>query len=865
MVSPTATYRVQFRPEFPFSSCASLAGYFRKLGISHIYASPILTARKGSSHGYDVVRYDEINPALGGAAGFEKMAAHLRDHGIGIILDIVPNHMAVGGDDNPLWLDVLRHGRSSRHADWFDIDFDTPDPILNGRLHAPFLGEPLPTALEGGQVRLSRLTTNNAGFAFTYGEHVFPVRPEDTAFVEEKGLAALNQPDQLAVLLARQHYVLDWWKNAGDRINWRRFFDITQLAAMRMDVPAAFAAAHDVALALYENGIVDGLRVDHVDGLRDPRQYCRQLRQELDARRARRPSGTEQERAGHERAWLLVEKILAPDEVIPKDWKVDGSTGYDFMDEVSALMHEPMAGLALSRNWAEVSGRARSFHDEEVAARREILDLSFHCQRERLIDAVQELAQEALQRNGVTRPAMRRALTQVLSRMRAYRGYAQNAADAPDARIDAAFEAALDSGTAERTALELIRAALGPGGGDRADLSLALARFNQLSAPLAAKAVEDTAFYRFGRLLSRNDVGFDASRLALDVNDFHGHMVRRAQTIPGSMLTTATHDHKRGEDVRARIAVLSQMPDTWIAASRRWQAIHGRLGADLPPPSEIHMFHQMLVGAWPLDLAADDMTGLGAFGQRLAAWWIKALREAKLRSSWNEPRPDIEDAVAAFVNHALDPAQSGAFLDEVSTFVDMIARPAAADGLVQKALCFLCPGVPDIYQGTELWDFSLVDPDNRRPVDFGARRDALDDDLPIERLLPAWRDGRVKLTMMRRLASLRSALPEVFRAGSYTPLHVTGQRKAHVVAFVRQQAGQHVIVVAARAAADGINAGSALCPVPGWWGDTHVSLPEGAPSVQPALSGGRLVGGRLPMEDALTGLPLAVWASPPSG
>lgn len=854
---PRATYRLQFHKGFPFSAGRDLAGYLAELGVSHVYSSPILTARAGSQHGYDVVRYDAVNPELGGEEGFREMAAALRQHGIGIILDIVPNHVAVGGADNPMWLDLLQYGRASAYASWFDVDFDTRDPGLAGKVHAPFLGEPYRDVLAAGGFAL--IAREEGGYAVAYGEHLFPIRPEDEAEIAAAGVESYGDAGRLDALIAKQNYLLDWWRNAGDRINWRRFFDITQLAAIRMEEPAAFTAKHALALRLYEEGVIDGLRIDHVDGLGDPAGYCRKLRSELDARQGQRPAG-----GGQGRAWLVIEKILASGEHIPADWDVDGSTGYDFMDQISALQHRADAAAPLSAHWAMISGRSRDFHGEEEIARHEILSHSFDGQRERLIDALEQAGAEHRDGGGITRAALRRAVTSLIVQMRAYRSYATGQDDGVGAgeRIQAALDGALAAPLSDPPALRLIASVIAGEGeeGLRPSRVAAIRRFNQLTAPLAAKAVEDTAFYRYGRLLSRNDVGFDAGVLGLDADAFHALMQARAAHLPRSQMATATHDHKRGEDVRARLAVISEMPQAWIDASERWSALNAGVRPAGFDRADEYMIYQVIVGAWPFGLAAGDAAGLEAFATRLAAWSQKALREGKLRSGWASPNEAYEAKAEALIYAALTPSRSEGFLADASTFVARIARPGALNGLVQTALRCLAPGLPDTYQGTEFWDFSLVDPDNRRPVDFGARRIALAQRLTLDLLVESWRDGRIKQTMLRKLLGLRQAEPELFVKGSYEPLAVIGERAENAMAFLRRSGGRAVLVVLARCCAGGMAGGDALVPDQAWWGDTRVTLPDGGAGWDAVIGPELAATGELMLADALPVVPVGVWS-----
>ncbi|PTM39462.1 malto-oligosyltrehalose synthase [Bosea sp. 124] len=849
-----ATYRLQFHKRFPFSAGRDLAAYLANLGISHVYASPILTARAGSTHGYDVVDYDRINPELGGEEGFTVMAAALRSQGIGIILDIVPNHMAVGGADNRLWLDLLKHGRGSIYASWFDVDFDCPDPGIAGKVHAPFLGEPYRAVLNSGALSLA---IQDGGYAVVYGEHVFPIRPEDQADIAAVGIEAFRDMAALDALLSRQNFVLDWWRNAGDRINWRRFFDITQLAAVRMEEPEAFAAKHAVALRLYRDGLIDGLRIDHVDGLSDPAGYCHELRRHLDTLQRQRPAGFRESRA-----WLFVEKILASGEHIPREWDVDGSTGYDFMDQVSALQHQSAASAALSAHWAVLSGRPRDFHGEEELARQEILSHSFDGQRERLVDALEQAGAGHRDGEGLTRAALRRAATSLIAKLRAYRSYATGRDDGVGAgeHVQAALRAALAAPLSDPPALRFVASVIvGEGEEARRPARItAIRRFNQLAAPLAAKAVEDTAFYRYGRLLSRNDVGFNAAMLGIEADTFHELMGQRAELAPRAMLATATHDHKRGEDLRARLAVLSEMPQDWIAATGRWRGLADAIRPEILDPADEYMFQQMLVGAWPLCLGPADAAGLDHFAGRIGDWCRKALREAKLRSGWAAPNLAYEDAVLRFVADALNPARSAALLHDVALFVARIQRTGALNGLVQLALRCTAPGVPDIYQGTEYWDFSLVDPDNRQPVDFATRKIALAQHLSLDMLVENWRDGRIKQALLSKLLRLRQSEPALFAKGKYQPLQVTGERAGHAIGFLRQLGKTALLVVAARCCAEGMALSDGLVPNADWWGNTRVIVPAGLRPVD-ALIGPELGLGEFVLRDALSFVPVGVW------
>jgi len=714
-----ATYRMQFHKDFTFADAAALAPYLAALGISHLYSSPILTARAGSLHGYDVVDHARINPELGGEDGFRALAAALREHEIGIVLDIVPNHMAVGGADNPCWLDLLENGRDSVFANMFDIDWEPAQANLRDKVLVPLLGSKPRDAIDAGDIALIR-DEKLGKYAFAYRDHRFPLRKEDYAEVEAD-LTAANAPERMRALLDRQNFRLAFWRDAGERINWRRFFDITELAALRVEDDAVFEIIHATVFRLYAEGLIDGLRIDHVDGLADPKAYCLKLRARLEALNV--------QRARKDAPYIVVEKILAADERLPDDWSVAGTTGYDFMNQVSALQHNGANAERFAALWSQISGRSEAFDTEERLARREVLESAFANQLRATAAAFQRLAPKIVQE------AFEGALEDLIERFRAYRTYPGT----PSPQFDTAYERA----RAERPsrALDMIADVMRSQSDDARDPAR---RFNQLAAPIAAKAVEDTAFYRYGRLLSRNDVGFSPENFSLAPEAFLSKAMDRD---PRAMLATATHDHKRGEDVRARLAALSEIPELWKPEVQSWFALNAPLRPANVKAGDEYMLYQTLVGAWPLDV------------ERVLAWREKSLREAKLETSWFAPDVEFEKANAVFVRAILDPAQG--FVVRLQAFVDQLAPAGVCNSLVQCALRLTLPGVPDLYQGAELWDFSLVDPDNRRPVDYSMRMGMLDAGLDLK----DWRLGSAKLALIQRLLTLRRERPDIFEAG----------------------------------------------------------------------------------------------------
>jgi malto-oligosyltrehalose synthase len=775
-VTPRATLRLQFHKEFTFADAEALVPYLAALGISHLYASPIMTARPGSLHGYDVTDPTQVNPELGGEAGLRRLVDALRREQLGLIVDIVPNHMAATLE-NPWWADVLRHGRDSRYARFFDIDWESPG--LQGRVFLPWLSKP---------------------------------RHE----VEPGEIGKLGLPEPGA-------YRLGWWRTAGDRINWRRFFNINDLVCLRMEIPDAFEAVHATIARLYADGLLDGLRIDHIDGLADPAGYCHRLRRRLDPKQPARP-------------YLVVEKILMHGETLPADWDCDGTTGYDFMDEVSALQHDPAARPILDEAWARLTGRPADFSTEEIAARREILARHFSAPLEACVRAFDRRSKSDPAGADVSRPALRRVLTEMLVNFPIYRGYG-TAHDAPF--VQQAADAARASGVpGDHWLVDVLKHWLAePGDASR--------RFHQLSAPLAAKAVEDTAFYRYGPLLSRNDVGFDAGRFGWPAEAFHAVMQRRAAERPHALLATATHDHKRGEDVRARLAVLSERPERWNERLARWLEQAEPLRSDgLPSTADIAMLLQTIVGAWPIDLSLEDDTGRAAFVQRLQRWQQKAVREAKLESGWSTPDPIYERAARTLLHRLLIDLAGVHLRGELFAFVQEIAPAGVINSLAQTLLRLTVPGVPDLYQGTDLWDFSLVDPDNRRPIDFARRQKLLG--------IATARDGAIKQALIVQTLALRKAMPELFAQGSYEPVAAEGPLANHVVAFLRRHDSDAIIVVVPRLPTGLESKGLAT---------TSLTLPTGLQLFSALDACGRPVGVHAALQQIWRHLPVALFST----
>ena len=926
---PRATARLQLHKGFTFDDAAAVVPYLAEMGISHVYTSPILTARPGSTHGYDIVDHSALNPEFGGEPAFRRMVSVIRAHDMGLIVDIVPNHMGVGGADNAWWLDVLEWGRSSPYAGFFDIDWLPPDHALQNRIQAPFLGGPYGTCLDAGEITLG-FDSQSGRLAAIYGEHVFPITPPsyETVFGDlvgtfsaalspgstksvgraaagamqaslaeqartPEGLAAIDHalarfnpqhPEsrgRLHRLLDRQHFRLVWWRAAADELNWRRFFDVTSLAGLRAELPAVFDATHALILDLYASGLIDGVRIDHIDGLADPRGYCRKLRRRMETAGRRRPAS-----APPGPPYIVVEKILAGHERLPTEWMTDGTTGYDFMDQVSAVLHNSDGERALTELWAEISGSDTSYEEEERLARRVILRDALASELNGTAAALLRVARVDLATRDYTLTAIRRALTEVLVHFPVYRLYA-GLAGRP--KMDDNVLAWAMAGArrtmraADHPLLDQIDMWLGaessrnvPPGVRRRERLRAIVRFEQLSSPVAAKSMEDTAFYRYGRLLSRNEVGSSPAQFSRSIASFHAAANDRQQKFPHAMLAVATHDHKRGADVRARLAVLSEVPEEWAQAVRRWSRLNAPLRRELdggaaPEPGVELMLYQMLVGAWPADLASTDADGVNAFAERIATWQQKALREAKHRTAWVAPDEAYEAACRDFIFKLLDPARSARVVDELAGFAARIGPAGAINGLTQSLLHMTAPGVPDLYQGTERWDFSLVDPDNRTPVDYETRHTGVAKaEMAVSEQLKDWHSGQIKQTLIMRSLRFRQMYPAFFADGLYMPISVEGPAAAHVLAFARftklpasrQDASPAMVaIVAVTLHAATLAPDCRTLTVPSeLWAGTELVLPSrwGPMGWQDVLTGRRHdAGGRIKVETLFSQLPVA--------
>lgn len=882
-IKPRATARLQFHAGFTLDDATALVNYFADLGVSHIYASPLTRSRPGSLHGYDVIDPSVINPELGGEAALESLVRALRERQMGLILDIVPNHMAVS-DANPWWRSVLEWGISSPYADYFDIRWHSRNPLLDGRLLAPFLGRDYAQVLHDGELKLN-FDALSGTFSVAYFDNHFPLTPPSYSdILHSSDDARLNQlavrfaalegyrhaPDRagelctelahlcgssanldlvhqamaafepnegrsdgrMHELLERQHYRLANWRTAADEINWRRFFDINELVCLRIESHEVFEAAHAKIFDLVGRGLIDGLRIDHVDGLADPRGYCRKLRRRIDTLTSHATQGS--------RFPIYVEKILGDGEVLAEDWDTDGTTGYEFMNQISLQQHEAEGAAPLQRLWASETGRTTDFLQEAYDARRLVLTHSLAADFESVAQGLMGLARSNIKTRDLTLNGIRRVLLELIANYTVYRTYAASCGRSEQDRKyfqQAMLAASNRLPPADRAILEHLDRWLGgeklkevPPGSERRLRQRVLRRFHQLTSPTAAKAVEDTAFYRYGVLLSRNDVGFDPQHFCAPIVEFHRANVIRGLDYPLSLLTTATHDHKRGEDTRARMAVISERAAWYIDKVRHWQQLAAPLrsvlaGISAPSPADELMLYQTLLASWPLGLASADHDGLQAYYDRLVGWQQKALREAKLISSWNAPDSAYERACRKFLCALLLNPEHQMLRSEIAEAAGTLAPAGALNSLAQCMLRLTVPGVPDLYQGAEFWDYSLVDPDNRRPVDYAARQSALKDQPPVGQLLDNWRDGRIKQWLIAEVLNWRREHPAVFRQGNYQPLETSGDQAGKLCAFAREYEGQAIIVVVPLRVAPLLgDTPQPLVPAERW-GNTRVVLP----------------------------------------
>ncbi|HXF59976.1 MAG TPA: malto-oligosyltrehalose synthase, partial [Caldilineaceae bacterium] len=1018
---PCATYRLQFNGAFTFEDATAIVAYLDALGISDLYASPIFVARAGSTHGYDVCDPTQLNPTLGGEAAFERLVAALHERNMGLLLDIVPNHMGINDPCNAWWWDVLENGPSSPYASFFDIQWHPVKPELENRVLLPVLGDQYGIVLESRQLQL---VYTDGAFQIAYFDHRFPVAPGsyrlilrhtlERLYIQEgegrspaakpsdavlelesiltalgylpsrtetdpkrvaertrekeiikRRLAALYAGDEtfraaldatvadyngregdprsmdlLDELVEAQTYRLAFWRVAGEEINYRRFFDINDLAAIRVEDPQIFDATHALIFRLLQEGKANSLRIDHPDGLYDPPTYFRRLQERYLQNALKALTGADegaiqeavnaylasQRQQGQHGIWplyVVAEKILSEDEPLPLDWAVYGTTGYDFLAATNALMVVQANRRAFDRIY-------RRFTDEEMDMAALTVATKMLIMREALASEISALSYE-LERIGernrhyrdFTLSGLLTALREVIASLSVYRTYINPEEGRVSPRDRKVVQAAVRAAKRRRPGIDvslfayledtlLLRNLDQFGPEERARLITWIMRFQQLTGPVMAKGVEDTAFYRYYRLASLNEVGASPAVFGISVEDYHEENRRRAAQWPHTMLATSTHDNKRSEDVRARLNIISEMPDRWSKAVSTWARINAgkkREVDDAPAPdrNDEYLLYQTLVGAWPLAAGAPAADGsqeepwgillppsrqalYNEFCERIVAYMQKAAKEAKRHTSWTNPDPSYDDALRSFVERVLEPSSRNRFLAELAPLARQVAYFGQFNALSQVVLKLTAPGVPDIYQGNELWDFSLVDPDNRRPVDYRMRSELLSQLLArlgnnkrgqaarralATELLASSHDGRIKLYVTHQTLLARRERLALFADGGYLALEASGARAEHLCAFARrlETAGHppdELLVVVPRLVYT-LTGGEERPPVGAeLWADTWVALPEqpaqhyhnlytGA-TITPVRRDGAML---LPVGEALADFPVALLA--PSG
>jgi (1->4)-alpha-D-glucan 1-alpha-D-glucosylmutase len=881
---PSSTYRLQLNRSFTFNQAAELVDYLSTLAIGDCYLSPFLMAAPGSMHGYDVTDPTRVNPEIGTRADLQHFCERLRQHGMGAIADVVPNHMSIEDPANEWWWDVLENGPGSQFARYFDIDWNPPKQDLVNKVLLPILGDQYGRVLEDKQVAV---VYEHGGFTARVYEKPLPLAPRSWALVLAPALDALKNrfgdshehvlelesiltalshlappeetdPDKirgrkheteiirkrlsalvesseearheiemsrqringtkgvahsfdcLEELLAQQSYRLAFWKVAADEINYRRFFDINQLAAIRVEDPTVFQAVHALVFALIKEGGLNGLRVDHSDGLLDPADYFRSLQAGcMAAGDTLRPF------------YIVTEKILAGNEKLRPDWSIEGTTGYDFLALVNGVFVDPNRRRAFHRLYEAFTGSPPCCEELVYQCKKLILETSMAGELHVLAGRLDKISEQHRWSRDFTLASLRHVLRETIACFPIYRTYITSRGAHPGPEDERHIRNAISRAkrrnqSTEESIFDFLQSILlleDPEGldyGQLAERRAFIMSLQQFTGPVMAKGLEDTAFYRYSPLASLNEVGGDLRQFGTSPAVFHARNLERLRAFPHSLLATSTHDTKRSEDVRARISVLSEIPADWYRAIRSWRALNaGRktelAGAEVPSPAEEYHFYQTLAGVWPLK--DPDPGEHDELKRRLQEYMRKALREAKTRSSWINPNPPYEEAVSSFIQAALVPSPDNLFLAEFRAFVEKLKPAGMWNSLSQTLLKIASPGVPDFYQGSEIWDFSLVDPDNRRPVDYPLRRrmwNGLQQSEPsspvplIEDLVRNAADGNIKLYVTARALCFRKTFGDLMAKGSYLPLRAAGDRQNHVVAFARRLGSRSVVAAVSR-------------------------------------------------------------------
>ncbi|MDH3443041.1 MAG: malto-oligosyltrehalose synthase [Deltaproteobacteria bacterium] len=969
---PVATYRLQFHKDFGFAQANDIVDYLHELGISDVYASPIFKARVGSMHGYDVVDHGQIDPALGGEDAFEAFTAALNTRGLGLILDIVPNHMGIGETSNAWWMDVLENGPSSSYANYFDIDWQPVNPHLENKVLLAILEDQYGIVLEDGKLRLAY---EEGAFFVYYYDTKLPIAPRTYGAVLERRLNSLienlgkdnptvlefqsiltaishlpprtemdpekleerrrekevikrriatlyqlsaevreaidlsvtefngkvGEPqsfDLLDRLMDEQAYRLAFWRVAGEEINYRRFFDINELAAIRTETAEVFHTTHQLILRFLAEGKATGLRVDHPDGLWDPAAYFQQLQQsyislgtqssqdELSNATTAQNAKTTTRRP----LYIVAEKILAKGESLPEDWAVAGTTGYDFLAQVNGIFVRRASHRAFDKIYGDFVGFKSNYSDLVNSRKKMIMLVSLASEINSLSHQLDRISERNRHYRDFTLNSLTFAIREVIACLSVYRTYANaskgSVSETDQKYIDAAVEEAKRRNPrTARSLFDFIKDTLQLKNlprfheQERQHIIDFVMHLQQVTGPVMAKAVEDTSFYIYNRLVSLNEVGGEPQHFGLSLEDFHRQNISRRRHWPHSMLASSTHDTKRSEDVRARINLLSEIPADWRAVVTRWSRMNAAAkteigGQPAPDANDEYLFYQSLLGIWPSDsLNAEELENIR---ERITAYMQKAIKEAKVHTSWVNPNEAYDQALENFVRQVLVTGADDGFLSDFAKFQKLIAYGGMLNSLSQTLLKTAAPGVPDFYQGTELWDLSLVDPDNRRPVDYGKRRDWLaeikrreseDRSALLRDLLAHWQDGKSKLYLVYKALNFRRAHHALFRDGDYVSLTVSGALKEHICAFARTHENTAVLVIVPRLTQALVDPeGPALRAE--IWRDTSLMLPRGfAPRWHHLFTGeeietahdGRT--GTLPLSTVLADFPVALLSS----
>lgn len=973
MPAPRATYRLQFNHTFTFADATELVPYLADLGISHVYASPIFAAAPGSMHGYNVIDYGEINPEIGSREDFDRFVSTLHQHGMGLIIDFVPNHMGIEAGANVWWQDVVENGEMSRYAEFFDIDWTPLKRELHGKVLLPFLGGHYGEVLERGELKLA---FEDGGFVIHYFETPFPIdprtypvilraaqepleaimAPEDLDLLEfESVITALERLpasgdeetavdpielryreqlvarhrleelcrrsetirsrvlqvveemngheddprsfDALDYLLSQQPFRLSYWRVAAEEINYRRFFAINTLAAIRQEEPTVFEETHRLLISLLVDGAVDGVRFDHPDGLWNPGEYFRDVQEAFVRESVRRKLAPETHEewddlmpevdlaiaealdtiAASDRRWpvyVVGEKILEHGETLPQNWALAGTVGYEFAQVATGLFVSPEGRKLFDQVYARFTGDKIRFTELVYEMKQQMMREAFPSEVNVLTNVLNRISEADRYSRDFTVNTLRTALREVMACFSVYRTYTTcsefGVAERDRKYIHAAVsEAKRRSLSMDVSVFDFVESVLllhvSDSPRSRFDQRCHFAmKMQQLTGPVMAKGLEDTAFYRFNRLTSLNEVGGDPATFGTRIEDFHRQNRARLRDWPEAMLTSSTHDTKRSEDVRARISVISEKPTEWRAALNRWSRTNRKYktrieGASAPHRADEWVIYQTLIGTWPLgglDAVHDN------YVSRMQEYMIKVAREASRFTNWVNPDEAYEDALKGFIAGILDRRRSRVFLDDLEAYVAVRLDAGLINGLAQQVLKLTSPGVPDIYQGTEFWDDSLVDPDNRRPVDFDARMSALESlgETSIEDLIENRSDGRLKLAVTARILNLRREHRDLFADGTYAPAEVTGKGANHVVAYIRQHGGATMLVVVPRLLTDLDGHADVLDPAK--WADTSIALPEDLTSGgwQDVLSGKAMTveNGDLELQTLFARMPVSV-------